>query len=189
MKTLEKEFVSGEGGFSATPLTYTQVARTDKVAIYARSRDGEVREYEVFRIKINPKGKKIFNTVLEDDEEQYPPTSAFGRSAWSFGGDSAKAKIRAMARYNELVKEAGAKIEEASEGEEEATMTVPVVKVDAGELKVPQGKFTHAELADFNQKTKQQVYFILQQYVKDGKLKIAGTRPGKGKASKLFEKA
>jgi hypothetical protein len=189
MKSLELTFVSGEGGFSGNPLTYIQVARNDKAAIYARSRDGIIRDYEVFRIKVNPKGKKIFATILEDDEERYPSNNDFGRWAWSISGSGGEKRARQL--YKELTAEANAKDEEATDEETTVTTTVTVAHVSKGELQIPSGKFTHAELADFNKKTKQQVYNLLQQYVKEGKLKIAGERApegGKGKSSKLFEK-
>jgi hypothetical protein len=100
MKTLQTEFISGDGGFSANPLTYKQLARNQNYAIYERSRDGEVKDYEVFKIRILPKGHKIFAKILEDDEEQYPSTGQFGVSAWSFGGKFGLE--RAMNRYKSL---------------------------------------------------------------------------------------
>jgi hypothetical protein len=188
MITLDLMFVSGDGGFSADPLTYTQIARNDKVAVYERSRNGNVLDYEVFKIKISPKGKKIFATVLADDQEEYPSTSQFGQWAWSISGPNAKA--RALALMEELTKDASPAVED--EKGETTTVSVPVAKVTGGELKLPAGKFTHTQLAEANGKTNQQVYNQLQQLVKEGKIKFVGTQPpasGKGKSSKLFEKA
>lgn len=104
MKALEQQFVSGEGGYTAEPLTYTQIARNTHVAVYERSRDGIVKDYEVFRIKVLKKGHKIFKQVLDDDTEQYPSTGQFGRLAWSITG-GVEALPAALARYDKLIAE------------------------------------------------------------------------------------
>ena len=101
MVKLETNFVSGAGGFGAKPLKYTQLARTDKAAVYVRSRDGKQREYEVFRIFIQPKGSTVFKKVYEDDTEKYPSTGKFGFSAWSIINFE-----RAMEKYKEICSKA-----------------------------------------------------------------------------------
>mgnify|MGYP003344862314 CR=1 FL=1 len=102
MKQLETQFVSGEGGFSATPLTYTQVVRNEKFAVYERSLDGKVKDYETIKIKLLKAGTRIFQQVLTEDEERYPGTSEFGRSAWSFSGNG---KDAAMNKFNKLTED------------------------------------------------------------------------------------
>lgn len=87
MITLETEFKSSAGGFTP-PLTYKQIQRNDTAAIYSRNRNEKVLGYEVFHIKIIPKGftYKFPNgttKIIEDDTEQYPSTSQFGLSAWA----------------------------------------------------------------------------------------------------------
>jgi hypothetical protein len=103
MKILETQFISGAGGYSSDPLTYTQVARNDNFAVYERSRDGKVKDYEVFRIKVLKAGTCIFQQVLAEDEEQYATSSSFGKTAWSFTGGIG-AKGVAMAKFDSLTK-------------------------------------------------------------------------------------
>ena len=88
MISLAPKFTSGEGGYSADPLTYTQVRRTDKVAMYVRHRGEKFMDYEVFFIRIEPKGKvsKFPGGVVKiapDDKELYPSSGQWGRVAWT----------------------------------------------------------------------------------------------------------
>ena len=85
MKQLDTEFVSGIDGFSATPLTYKQIVRNANYAIYQRSRDGVVKDYEVIKIRVLKQGTQIFQNIIEEDTEQYAVTSSWGRCGWSFG--------------------------------------------------------------------------------------------------------
>jgi len=114
MISLETEFVSGAGGYSANPLTYKQVTRTETVALYARHReDGTLKDHEVFRIKLLKKGHQIFKQTLEDDTEQYPSNEKFGRTAWSFLRLGA-----AMVKYQELVEGKVATVDTSDDGDE-----------------------------------------------------------------------
>lgn len=97
MIKLEIEFVCGSDGFSSDPLTYKQIIRNENFAMYERSRDGKVHEYEVFKITFTKKGTKLFNTVIEDDTERYPSAEKFGRTAWSI-----KSYDKAMQKFNDL---------------------------------------------------------------------------------------
>jgi len=99
MKKLETHFISGEGGFSVFPLIYTQLARSSIAAIYERSRDGKPRDYEVFKIKVARTGTRTFSRILKEDQEQYPSTSNWGKTAWTFND-----RERAFAKYAELNK-------------------------------------------------------------------------------------
>ena len=101
---LKKQFSSGAGGFSQEPLTYTLITRNNIAAVYERSRNGKIRDYEVFKIKVIPKGTVIFNSVpSSDDEERYPSTGDFGKIAWSFHGQCAKdAAIKKFHEISEL---------------------------------------------------------------------------------------
>jgi hypothetical protein len=86
MKTLPLEFKDGTGGYSAAPLNYKQVKREGQYAIYQRFyADGRPKDFEVIHIKVLPKGHRIFQKVLDDDEEMYPSTSSWGRWGWSCG--------------------------------------------------------------------------------------------------------
>lgn len=105
MIKLKEKFESGDGGFSAAPLFYTQIVRNDKFAVYERSRDGKVKDYETIKVKILKAGTRIFQQVLTEDEERYPGTSEFGRSAWSFSGDVKSAKVAAVNKFNKLTED------------------------------------------------------------------------------------
>jgi hypothetical protein len=104
MITLEIEFVSGEGGFAQDPLTYKQIARNDRFAIYERSRDGKVKDFELIKIQVEKKGKQYKfpnGTVktLEDDKEKYASSSQWGNYGWSFYN-----KTAAVNRMEEMMK-------------------------------------------------------------------------------------
>ena len=176
MITLETNFVSGDGGFASDPLTYRQLKRTAKVALYERSRDGKVKDYEVFIIKIEPKGKisKFPNGVVkvaEDDKEKYPSTGQFGFVAWSFGGLSA-----AEQRFEKLDKE-----ENLPEDEEESSVK---------EIVIPLGEFTIGEMATKNEVPYSQAFLFIKAGVEKNEIKFLREerRAAKGKPSKIYAK-
>lgn len=175
MIKLDTQFVSAAGGFGNDPLTYNQIARTDKIALYERSRDGKIVDYEVFQIKITPKGRinKFPNgttSVVEDDTEMYPGSSAFGRSAWSFGG-----KPGALTRFQKLCSES---VETTEESVATQALTVPVMK------------FTVGEFAESNKVDYTTAYLAIKSMLVNGSVKLIGEerRNAKGKASKIFAK-
>jgi hypothetical protein len=173
MITLLTNFVSGAGGFAANPLTYKQLKRTAKVAIYERSRDGVPFDYEVFKIKVVPKGTQIFKTVTEDDEEKYPGSSQFGGSgcsAWPMA-----TLTSAMAKYNELIKET----DDTAEIEPQRSIVVPV------------GEFTIAEFGDKNSIKYPQAFLIIKAALANGSVKLLREerRNARGKATKIFVNA
>lgn len=137
MISLELTFTDGAGGYSADPLTYKQIRRSVKVALYQRFySDGRPKDFEVFIIRVDPKGKiQKFPggvvKVVEDDTERYPSGGQFGFTAWSFGNLTA-----ANARFEKLDKE-----ENLPEGEEESakTITLPVGEFTVGELVTANG--------------------------------------------------
>lgn len=163
MKLLEKIFVSGEGGYSQDPLTYTLVKRSNKAAIYKRSLNGRVKDFEVFEIKIRPKGTKIFKKISEEDEELYPSASQFGFIAWSYKNLTAAENC-----FDELNK---AVIQEAK-----------------AEFAIPEEEFTTTELADKNNTN----YIIASNFIKNNPDKIKFVREErrnlKGKMTKIFSK-
>lgn len=168
MIKLETTFVSGDGGFSTNPLTYTQLARTDKVAIYERARNGRAFDFEVFNIKVLPKGTKVFESITEDDQERYPGSSQFGFSAWTF-----VSRDRAMDRYNELVKE--------SLGE----------TTEKKELVIPVGEFTVGELAEKNSVDYARASLFVKTGVESKVIRFVREerRQAKGKPNKIYSKA
>ncbi len=175
MKSLETTFVSGDGGFASAPLTYHQVKRSAKCAIYERSRDGSVKDYEVFIIRVEPKGKilkfpKGITKLVEDDTENYPATSNFGRTAWSFGNLKA-----AERRFEELDK-----AENLPEEEEEPEKT----------FNIPLGEFTVTEFASFNELLYPQAFLFIKEAVENKTITVLREerRALKGKKSKIYAK-
>ena len=109
MITLSTTFTSGVGGFSAEPLTYTQVAREGNIAVFQRTTiHGRVKDFEVIDIKIVPKGTSIFNAPPSlDDEERYPSTGQWGTHGFSFYNKGA-----ALAKMKELLGDVKEKVAE-----------------------------------------------------------------------------
>lgn len=196
MIKLQTEFVSGNGGFSQNPLTYKQLKRTETVALYERSFEGKVKDYEVFRIKVLPKGAQIFNAVNPDDLEQYPGASSFGKWAWSIS--SLK---RAEEVFEELTRtpEQIAADEAAEETEEQAeiatTSDAPKRRGRVAGPKptiiIPAIEFTVGELAEQNHVQYPIAFLFVQEAVKGGSVKFIREerRHAKGKASKIYAKA
>lgn len=178
MITLEKQFVSGAGGYSSSPLTYEQLFRTDKVAMYKRSLNGNVRDYEVFKIVVLPKGHKVFKQIFEDDTEQYPGTSQFGRIAWSFENEGA-AKIR----YNDLVNEVDANVGVVPTRGRKARIRRDVQFPNSA-------TWTMKDILALNSDYKQPcMYQYLLKQITAGKVKVAGKvnrENGRGKAPLLY---
>jgi hypothetical protein len=170
MIKLETKFVSGDGGFSQDPLTYTQIKRTDTVALYERSRDGRAMDFEVFIVKVDPKGKQIFATVLEDDREKYPSSGVFGFSAWSCINLE-----QAMVHYDRLIKE-------QSNPQEPAAKQV---------LIIPDGEFTLGELAEKNNVQYSVAFLFNKAALEAGSVRYLREerRNAKGKPSKIYAKA
>lgn len=178
MIKLETQFDSGAGGYSATPLTYNQLDRTENVAMYSRSMKDKIRDYEVFKIVVFPKGHRIFKKVLEDDSEQYPSCEKFGRIAWSFENEGA-AKIR----YKELISE--------------ATENVGVVPTRGRKARIRRdvqfpnsATWTMKDILALNSDYKQPcMYQYLLKQITAGKVKVAGKvnrENGRGKAPLLY---
>ncbi len=204
MIELEKEFVSGAGGFSSNPLTYTQLKRNEKAAVYMRSRDGKPYDYETFLIKVKPAGTRIFQKVLEDNEECYPSCSQFGRIAWSYSNIG-----MAMHRFHELTH--GKVKEEVVEGEDEAQDEPTVeakkpskpVTVDIGsdgdaneeikpykgpDLIIPVGEFSTKQLAAHNNVQYPTAFLFRKDAERKGKIKFSRKQKaeGRGKPTDIF---
>jgi hypothetical protein len=181
MKILEPVFKSGDGGFSATPLTYRLIKRTDKVAVYSRELNDKIKDYEVFLIKILPKGTQIFQKVTEDDEEKYPSTGQFGRIAWTFSGKFARAN--ALARYENLVKGEEIELEKSNDPEKEEVLPKSNLNFN-----IPTGEFTIQELADFNKTQYCYASVFIRQAPDKVKLVREERRASRGKPTKIFTK-
>lgn len=176
MIKLEEQFTSGDGGFSTDPLNYKQLKRTETVALYERSRRNHILDYEVFVIKIDPKGKvnKFPGGVIKvnpDDKEKYPSSGQWGKIAWSCSN-----LTRANERFDELVKNANLAMEEPT---------------DEVEFIIPTEEFTTAEFANKNEIMYPIAALFIKANVELGKIKFLREerRNAKGKASKIYIKA
>jgi hypothetical protein len=171
MIKLEEKFVSGAGGYAAEPRTYTQIARTETFAIYERSVNGVPKDYEVFEIKILPKGTQIFTTFTEDDQEKYPSNSQFGMSAWS-----CLTKERAMQRYDELV--AKGIVNKADEATPKKELIIPV------------NQFTTNDVVELNSVNYITAANFIKKSLGENKIKFIEERRlhSRGKASKFYSK-
>lgn len=100
MRILETEFVERN-------ITYRQIKREGKVAVYSHSWAGEpdrVRGYEVFVIQSHGDVEIYGNKV--EAAETYPGKNAFGKTAWSY------VKLeKALDRMSQVVQAEGMKAE------------------------------------------------------------------------------
>lgn len=175
MIKLETNFTSGDNGYSQAPgpLNYKQLARTASVAIYQRFyADGRSKDWEVFRIKIKPKGSKIFELITEDDQETYPGGSQFGKNAWSYSNQS-----RAQSKYDELCKEA-----DTDDGRGAISVKVEGVS--------PVGEFTTKEFAASNGIEYPEAFLLIKAGLENKSIIFLREerRNAKGKASKVYSK-
>lgn len=194
MKTIETDFVSGVGGFAGPDvLTYKQLARSASYAVYERSRDGVVKDWETIVLNIKPKGFSCFNGIpLEDDTETYPSTGQWGKKGWSF-----KNKTAALNKFQELNAVAIPDVEGIDEDEDttddESSPTVstgrrgraPKARVA---LTLPAGEFTVGEVSDLNKVVYGDAIFFIKEQIEAGAVKFVREerRNAKGKPSKVY---
>ena len=174
MITLETNFTSGVGGFSQEPLTYKQVAREGLIAVYERSRDGKVKDYETIRIKIVPRGTSIFNAPPSvDDVENYPSTGTWGKQGFSFYNQEA-----ALNKMTQLLQDTADDLEETEHPTEKKGMVIPPVPFTVGEL---------AESSGVNYVT---AFNFVKLAVGENKIKFLREerRATRGKPSKIYQK-
>lgn len=174
MIKLEKQFKSGAGAINRN---YLQLARTDNVALYIRNPlEGERGhpEYEVFYIKVIPKGKRVKlpnkpEYFTADDEESYPCNTDFGRIAWSIPD-----KKKAFARYEELCNKSEIPEEEEQEQHESVIF--------------PKGEWSTKELAEANKIEYPQAAVFLREAIAAGTIKLSRQerRNAKGKPTNLY---
>jgi hypothetical protein len=168
VKILEEIFISGEAGFSADPLTYTQIIRSKIAAVYKRSKGEVVKDFEVFLIKVLPKGTKIFDKITEEDQERYCTTSQFGIIGWSFHGKYGKEA--AIRKFEELNKEL-------------------IEIVPDKEIILPNDLFSISELAELNKTTYIKAsIFVKENLDKTIKFVKKQRRQLKGKGTSLYKK-
>jgi hypothetical protein len=191
MKTLDTQFVSGEGGFSTTPLTYTQIHRDGKYAVYERSLNGKIKDYETIVIRTLKAGTQIFKQILTEDEERYPGTSQWGHYAWSFGNRTA-----ALNKLNELL---NAETTPVKSIEIKALVSTPKKSKGRPKSNRPtlifpthQDTFTIKQLlAINNQWTQPLAYIEIQKQIKEGNITIHSrtkSSSGRGRATVNYQK-
>jgi len=176
MITLEKEFTSGDGGFSGPDiLTYKQVTRSEKAAVYQRSRGTYIKDFETIAIRVDPKGKVQkfpggIVKVIEEDREMYPSTGQWGKMGWSF-----KNKGAALEKFERLNSE----ILTEDAPEEAFAMTIPI------------GEFSTKDLANSNGIEYPIAALWIKTSLETGVIKFLKEerRNVKGKPSKIFIKA
>ncbi len=189
MIQLEQTFVSGAGGFNADPLTYRQIKRTSKHAIYERSRDGVIKDYETIIIRLEPKGNQIkfpngTVTIAEDDTEHYPATGRFGFTAWSFGNLKAAEQC-----FDELENPKSKAVPEKAENipyvEEEKEEKAP-----AKTITIPLGEFVTKDIATQNDVDYAAAALFIKMGIANGSMKFVRQerRQAKGKMSNVYIK-
>lgn len=219
MITLPLRFESGDGGYPEQ-LSYVQLERTASTAIYQRFySDGRPKDFEVFLIKVDRKGKvktfpapkklkaqfpKGISKTIEEDTENYPSCGQFGKIAWSY---QLRLKNAAFAKFKELqqsgtITTTGDDVDENSDHSVIATGN----SVETAEnqkyldmfaqnkikiLNIPAVEFSTNELADFN-KVQYPIAFLFLKYAL-AKSMIRYVRDerrnAKGKATKIYTKA
>jgi hypothetical protein len=185
MKKLQKEFT---GNYDKVGMNkFVQIKKENNVAIYQRfNTDGTPRSYEVFIVKVVPKGAPLPNgKTVEESYEQYPGANAFGKTAYD-----CRTIEQAEERFEQLV----IKAKESAEAKEEAAKTGVrnrgrrsgnKVKLD---MTLNKGtKFTAKFLMSVLGVTQPVLFPILKQWEKDGVIKVNGTVKGEGKGRPATE--
>ena len=186
---------TGDGYGDSQARIFTQLKRTEKVALYKRTVEstGHDDGYEVFLIKMRHKGDKLpGGMVEEEDREVYPSAGSFGKSAWN------PSSLReAEFRYNQLT---GAAVPVVEEDEEETPVGEPVGETEPkhrGRPKappivlqtIPDGEWSVKELAELNKVQ----YVTAYQFIKQNETLFVPTRTerraAKGKETQLYKKA
>lgn len=185
MKKLQKEFT---GNFDRVGNTkFIQRKKENGVAMYERQNmDGTFRSYEVFIVKVVPKGTALpgGNTVQET-YEQYPGCAAFGKTAYD-----CKTIDSAEKRFDELVK----KVKESNDAKEESIKTgKPVRRGRKASAKMnvkmtlnKGSKFTISMLSTYTGVNSVFIRKAVKEWLADGVITITGevkNESGRGKPS------
>ena len=179
MKKLQKEFT---GNFDRVGNTkFIQRKKENGVAMYERQNmDGTFRSYEVFIVKVVPKGTALpgGNTVQET-YEQYPGCAAFGKTAYD-----CKTIDAAEKRFDELVK----KVKDSNDAKEESIKSGKPIRRGRKAVSVPNGKFTMKHLITESGMTQPQLHPIVKGWVESGLVKVVEMiKPeGKGRPAMVY---
>lgn len=177
--------------------TFTQIKRTDKVAMYKRVWNDNPNhiEYNVFEVKFTKKGTTFPNgIVVEDDTEQMAGASAGGRYAF-FCNDEDRAEIR----YKELINKVASRNSDDVDDVDLQDLTTNAVsngkrgrkQKTKPTITIPTSKtFTMNDLYKVNGSiSKTSLYFCVKE---DSRIKRVGTKPnesGRGLPSIIYAKA
>ena len=185
MKKLQKEFT---GNFDRVGNTkFIQRKKENGVAMYERQNmDGTFRSYEVFIVKVVPKGTALpgGNTVQET-YEQYPGCAAFGKTAYD-----CKTIDTAEARFEELVK----KVKNSNDAKEESIKSGKPVKrgrkasakMNAKMTLNKGSKFTISMLSTYTGVNTVYIRKAVKEWLADGVITVTGevkSETGRGKSS------
>jgi len=188
MKKLQKEFT---GNFDRVGNTkFIQRKKENGVAMYERQNmDGTFRSYEVFIVKVVPKGTPLpgGNTVQET-YEQYPGCAAFGKTAYD-----CKTIDQAEKRFDELVK----KVKDSNDAKEEAVKTgKPIRRGRKASSKVnvkmtlnKGSKFTISMLSTYTGVDSMFIRKAVKQWLIDGVINVTGSvksESGRGKPANEY---
>lgn len=183
MKKLQKEFT---GNFDRVGNTkFIQRKKENGVAIYERQNmDGTFRSYEVFIVKVVPKGTALpgGNTVQET-YEQYPGCAAFGKTAYD-----CKTIDQAEKRFDELVK----KVKDSNDAKEESIKSGKPIrrgrkaspKVNVKMTLNKGSKFTISMLSTYTGVDSMFIRKAVKQWLIDGVISVTGSvksESGRGK--------
>ena len=192
MIKLPIEFVSGAGGFSAEPLEYKQVIRSNKAAVYQRGRGKVIKDFEVFKIKVLKAGTQIFQQTITEDEERYPSNTDFGRSAWSYTGGTEGTKSAALKKFYELNREPA----EVVAAVKDTTPKVPGKRgrkrKERADLVIPSNDFSMKDLLKLNTSWTQALAYVQIQKEIKNKVVVEVDRvkneTGRGRATVIYRK-
>ena len=188
MKKLQKEFT---GNFDRVGNTkFIQRKKENGVAIYERQNmDGTFRSYEVFIVKVVPKGTALpgGNTVQET-YEQYPGCAAFGKTAYD-----CKTIDAAEKRFDELVK----KVKDSNDAKEESIKSGKPIrrgrkaspKVNVKMTLNKGSKFTISMLSTYTGVDSMFIRKAVKQWLIDGVISVTGSvksESGRGKPANEY---
>lgn len=188
MKKLQKEFT---GNFDRVGNTkFIQRKKENGVAMYERQNmDGTFRSYEVFIVKVVPKGTALpgGNTVQET-YEQYPGCAAFGKTAYD-----CKTIDQAEKRFDELVK----KVKDSNDAKEESIKTGKPIrrgrkaspKVNVKMTLNKGSKFTISMLSTYTGVDSMFIRKAVKQWLIDGVISVTGSvksESGRGKPANEY---
>lgn len=183
---------TGEGWASNTRLL-TQIKRSLHNAIYRVSdhKTGKATGFEVFKIRILPKGTRIFDTVTTDDEEKYPTGEQFGHTAWYAASQSQAEKIFDTLEAEKHLGESTVNPSECVSPEPKTNSDTAVHKncsLKGISIKLPNGEFKMQDVAELNNMGKANVYVIVQEFIASGKVReTRRVSQGRGRPTVMYQ--